>query len=89
MQNGQNHFSIQLFAAWSVGQQGSKTLDGLTTLSQGKGLGYRLVVAVVVVVMVLGFKAGGSNRVCHTAYFDIFCKGEYFRKRVNQFFFSH
>ena len=36
-------------------------MDGLTTLSQGKGLGYRLVVTVVVAVMVLGLKAGGSN----------------------------
>ena len=39
MQNAKNYFSIQIFAAWSVGQQGSKTLDCRTTLSQGKGLG--------------------------------------------------
>ena len=80
MQSGKNHFSIQIFAAWSVGQQGSKELDGLTTLSQGKGLGLRLKeVVVVVVVMLVELRAGGGR---HNAYFDIFCKGEYFRKRV-------
>ena len=57
-------------------------LDGLTTLSQSKGLGWILVV-VVVVVMLVGLKAaGGGNTGCQTAYFDIFCKGEYFHKKV-------
>ena len=42
-------------------------MDGLTTLSQGKGLGWILVV-VVVVVMLVGLKAaGGGSTGCHTA----------------------
>ena len=53
-------------------------MDGLTTLSQGKALGLRLK-EVVVVVLLVELRAGGGR---HIAYFDIFCKGEYFRKRV-------
>ena len=62
-------------------------MDGMTTLSQSKGLGYRLVVVVVVVVLLVGLKAGGGGRRCHTAYYDIFCKGEYiFPRKRDQFF---
>ena len=48
-------------------------MDGLTTLSQGKGLGKRLVVVVVLAGMMVGLEAESGSRGRHTAYFDIFC----------------